>query len=849
MQRIGRYEIRRPLGHGGFGKVYAAFDPTVARVVAIKTLNTAGAPDLLVRFRNEAATAGQLRHQNIVTIHDFGEHDGSPFLVMELLEGEDLQSVIANRRPLSLFEKVRVLSEVADGLHHAHMHGIVHRDVKPANIMLLADRHVKLLDFGIAFVVQAIMSRLTPEGSMIGTCRYMAPEQFRGDSPDALADIFSYGVVCYELLTGIYPFHAPDTAGVMYGIVNHDPPPMSRHLPECPAGLEAVVLRTLAKDRDLRYQTLEDVRFDLEPVLLDLRQKRLEAVLADAQKQFAGGNFDSSQSLVKEALELDRANVVARGLRDQIQQKMQRRANGPKVAALLDTAEKRLNERQFDEAIRDLESALRLDSTNPELRNRIQSARAQREIYRRSEQHADQARRAFKERNLTEALVQAKEAVLADPQNAAAAALVNEIRGALDRREQNRRLLGLLKKAKGLLLLQSYDEAIALLESGGRDFPDSVELCEMLSRACADGLAHKRGVFLQSEMNLAKDLLRRCEFEAAVARLTELEKSYPQTAEVRDLLEYALGELPNQQNFEAPEPPEALSRPEDVPSPKLPQTRRTFAPRSRRILAAALLAASVVLAASVGFVKFAPISRHLQNPPRPQPQPTVLSNTPLPSGPTQIPVGPPDPPQDAAKPVRTILAPVVVNASSAQSRQNPPAPFVPPTAKQEAPGAVKVPSLPPAVELPLSALTPASEIPGLPSPKFEQAASSDRTLSQNRPAPGIRRDEIVELLNRFEQAIANRSLRELQEMWPQMQKPVLDSFKKAFRDDRVKYSVRLSLKGEASTAAGVSFIDCDRIARTVVEGESPKPDQVTRVRVVLASAAGKWVIREMQDLR
>jgi hypothetical protein len=551
MQRIGRYEIRRELGRGGFGRVYAAFDPTVARIVAIKTLTAVGAPDLLARFRNEAATAGQLRHRNIVTIYDFGEHEGSPFLVMELLDGEDLQSVITNRRELSIYDKVRILWEVADGLQHAHTNGIVHRDIKPANIMLLTDRGIKLLDFGIALVAQAAMSRITPQGNLIGTYRYMAPEQFRGDSPDSLADIFSYGIVSYELLTGVYPFHAADAAAVMYRIVNSDPPPLREHFPDCPAGLETIVLRILAKDRNTRYQTLDDVKFDLEPMLLDLRRQRAAAVLAEAQTRFSSGDMEAAQGLVWEALELDRGSLAARRLRDQIQQAIQRRAIRPKVAALIDTAEKRLSQRQFDQAIHDLESALRLDSTSSEVRQKLQTARACREHFRRSEQHADQAKRAFRERNLTGALEHANEALVADPQNVAAAALVDDIRAELDRRERSRRLLDLLAKAKGMCLVQSYDEAIDLLESADGELSEASELGEMLVRVKADRLAHQREVRLLAEMNAAKEMLRRREFEAAATRLDTLKADFPQTAEVQDLLEYALDQVQCQRNSEA----------------------------------------------------------------------------------------------------------------------------------------------------------------------------------------------------------------------------------------------------------------------------------------------------------
>src|SRR5690349_18743427 len=175
---IGRYEIKTELGRGGIGRAYRDWDPTVGRMVAIKTLTAGGDPELLQRFRNEAGAAGKLRHRNIVIIHDFGEQDGEPFIVMELLDGEDLHKVMHMQRPLTLLQKMQIMEQVAEGLDHAHRNGVVHRDVKPANMMLLPDYTVKLMDFGIALVTQVAGTRLTKTGTVPGTLKYMAPEQF-----------------------------------------------------------------------------------------------------------------------------------------------------------------------------------------------------------------------------------------------------------------------------------------------------------------------------------------------------------------------------------------------------------------------------------------------------------------------------------------------------------------------------------------------------------------------------------------------------------------------------------------------------------------------------------------------
>jgi serine/threonine-protein kinase len=203
--RIGKYTVEKELGQGGFGKVYLALDPDVGQPVAIKKLLTEGDPDLLKRFQLEIRTTAALRHKNIVTIHASGEDEGHPYLVMEFLEGRTLKQIIQGRVPLSLLDKVRIMTQVAEGLAYAHSKGVVHRDVKPENIMLLPDDNVKIMDFGIALGPNR-NTNVTQTGGIIGTPSYFAPEQLEGYKASEQTDIFSFGDVFYELLTGINPF-------------------------------------------------------------------------------------------------------------------------------------------------------------------------------------------------------------------------------------------------------------------------------------------------------------------------------------------------------------------------------------------------------------------------------------------------------------------------------------------------------------------------------------------------------------------------------------------------------------------------------------------------------------------
>src|SRR5271154_902438 len=375
VKKIGKYEIQAELGQGGFGRVYRAFDPTVGRPVALKILMTEGNQDLLTRFKNEATSAGNLRHRNIVTIYDFGEFSGRPYLVMELLEGEDLTQTIASAKPLTLLQKMNVMDQVADGLDCAHSNGVVHRDVKPANIRLLPDGTVKILDFGIARVSRDQRTRLTQQGDLIGTILYVSPEQFGGADADALCDIFAYGVTYYEFLTGQHPFGSSDPRSVMFKITMEDPPSLRSLLPECPDSLEQVLNRALHKDRELRYQSLRDLRLDTEPLIIELKQQRAKQLLAEAQELSAHETQPEALALINEALNLDPGNKEARQLRESVQRQLQKKALQPRVDGMLQTAQEQLAKGAFFQAVQTLESANKLDQTDVRIRDLLEGAR------------------------------------------------------------------------------------------------------------------------------------------------------------------------------------------------------------------------------------------------------------------------------------------------------------------------------------------------------------------------------------------------------------------------------------------------------------------------------------------
>lgn len=541
--RIGRYELQAELGSGGFGRVFRAHDPIVGRQVAIKILLSTGDPELLVRFRNEAGATGKLRHRNIVVIYDFGEHDGLPYLVMELLEGQDLEHVISGRRPMSLLQKVDVMRQMASGLHHAHSFGIVHRDVKPANVMLMADGTVKIMDFGIALLNQATAARITPQGSLIGTFPYMAPEQFQGESSDSMTDIFALGVTCYRFLTGVHPFQAEEMASVMFNIVNKTPEPIRSLLPECPEALENVVFRLLAKDREQRYQSLEDALFDLEPIGVELQKERVEELVSDARSMIERDELHEAQACIREALGIQPGSTPARQLREQLQYLLKEKAVRPQVAALMEAGRQHLRACNYEQAIQEFESALKLDKSNTDLKQLIREAQTGWEQRRRADRLVKDAQHAFEAGDLTAAKKNISDALSAFPEHESGKKLLAEVGLKLARRERENQLRERLNQAKRLLLVESFDAAIDLLITLESDFPESEEVHRVLKDALAQRDARIREQELRAGTDKVKRLLKEQRFEEANTLLSRLAPQFPESKELASLFSYTREEL------------------------------------------------------------------------------------------------------------------------------------------------------------------------------------------------------------------------------------------------------------------------------------------------------------------
>ena len=314
---ISHYSVLEKLGGGGMGVVYKAKDTRLGRNVALKFLpdDISQDPQTIERFRREARAASALNHPNICTIYDAGEFEGRPFIAMELLEGQTLRNRISGK-PIAVSELLDIGIQIVDGLHAAHAKGIIHRDIKPANIFLVAGGPAKILDFGLAKMGRqelqiaalaetslrtqvdlAAGELLTSPGSSIGTVAYMSPEQARGEELDARSDLFSLGVVLYEMCTGLIPFAGATAALIYDGILRSEARSATKINPKLPAAIENIFSKALEKDTDLRYQTAAELRTDLKRLKRDLDSNRRPSADKPEPPVAVGGAIPSGKSV------------------------------------------------------------------------------------------------------------------------------------------------------------------------------------------------------------------------------------------------------------------------------------------------------------------------------------------------------------------------------------------------------------------------------------------------------------------------------------------------------------------------------------------------------------------------
>jgi serine/threonine-protein kinase len=517
------------------GVVYKARDPLIGRLVALKTVmpGMLSDADLLKRFYREAQSAGRLQHPNIVVIHDLGEFNGLPYIAMELVEGESLQKTIDRGVALPLATKLRIIVQICGGLGYAHRHGVVHRDVKPANILVTADGSVKVVDFGIVHLADTGM---TSTGMILGTVSYMAPEQLRGERVDARSDIFSVGIVMYELLSSQRPFEGANVTAILLNVATKEPQRLSELVPGIPSVLEEVVRKCLRKDPEERFQCLEDVAFELEPLARELQRSVVEGMVQQGRELLAQSEYSRAEEVLRNALALDSSHDAAKGLMSQVQTELRRLKATASIKQHLEEGQHLLGRAMYPEASRAFEEVLRLDSRNGQARDLLQQARGAMARAEEARKRVIAGKRALREGELTLAESELHKALEAGHEQSEVIGLLEKIRQERAARDRRLRLRESVRSITELVRRERYDEALGQVQGLHTDFPDEAEV-ENLLASVREKVEQREQV--QNAFNEVKALLEQQKFQEAMDRAETVRFQFPADAESTRLYDFA----------------------------------------------------------------------------------------------------------------------------------------------------------------------------------------------------------------------------------------------------------------------------------------------------------------------
>jgi len=531
LKRIGKYDVLEMVGRGGMGTVFKAIDTMLGRLVAIKMMSGGFADDpvLLKRFYREAQSTASLTHPNIVTVYDMGDQDGVPYLVMQFIEGESLHAIIKSRRELSLLTKTNYLLQVCHGLQYAHDRQITHRDIKPANIMVLPDGTVKIVDFGIARIGN---DRLTRPGQVMGSIHHMSPEQISEREVDARSDIFALGTVAYEFLAYALPFEGRDIPSTLMKILYDRTPPLSAHLKDYPAELDVILGRALAKNKEERYQTADELAFDLAQVESQLRKETINKLLHEAEEFISGRDWAHAKDPLQQLIKLDPQNANANQRMREVQYEIQKQRRDEEVRQRRAKAEQLVAQKDFDFALRLLDQAIALAPEDLQLktfRNSVDKEKAQYHLICKSMEEALSARKAG---NLEGAFRWLDRLLTAEPDYQDAVHLKEEIAGEIAERDKQRQVQLWIAEARRLISSRKFSDALATLKRVEELDGNAPGLRELLQLA-ADG---------------AEQELHRKALEKATAEVAEaLDRPDPSLA--RNLAETALKKFPGERGL------------------------------------------------------------------------------------------------------------------------------------------------------------------------------------------------------------------------------------------------------------------------------------------------------------
>ena len=527
--RIGKYEVIDELGRGGMGVVYRGIDESIGREVAIKTLTQGYMSDgeMLARFYDEGRRTGRLNHPNIVTVYALGDDNGIPYIVMERVEGNPLDKLLRSEMNLSMAERLKIVEDVCSALGYAHRNNVIHRDVKPANIFVQPDGNVKLLDFGIARLEkQETNLNHTRTGSVVGTVPYMAPERLQGGTVDGRADIFSVGVVLYQLVAGQLPFAGEDFA-LMQRILNDPHPPLNTKVQGYPAALEQIVDRSLAKSPEDRYSTADEMAADLNIVITELRLEQVRQLLPEARHLIEVQDFTRARSVLQQLLKIQPKNTDARELLAEIQRHFTLRQREERILQLRQQAEEALNEKRFDQSLALVKEGLELDTANQDLAKLHEKIQREKDKQERIVGYLRQADTARRVGDYKSAIAAAQKALKADKSNSKIVALCNLLNKEAEHAQRQAQAKTLLDMARSELGARRFVDALALLKEIEQVDPTNPELPLLL-----------RDVNSGQEQAARREVIARLEDEVAMA------STYEQLQQLAQSIQGAMATMP-----------------------------------------------------------------------------------------------------------------------------------------------------------------------------------------------------------------------------------------------------------------------------------------------------------------
>ena len=551
MEALGKYKIEAKLGQGAMGCVYKAWHPGFHDYVSLKTIQDSRLENaqLLDRFKREGRALAKLKHQNIVQIYDADQADGVHFIVMEYMNGGSLDRIIEKRERSPVAMRLGYIVPACHALSYAHRRGLFHRDIKPANIMLHNDggeQVVKVVDFGIARLVDLSDKQdlsLSHTSMLIGSPAYMAPELLNGSCrANERTDIWALGVTLYELLAFERPFQGRNFDELRRNIIHVKPKPLAHFAPECPADLDAVVLRMIDKDASSRYQSVEDLLLDLEPIAKRLRSETAATLIHRANDLCEIGEMESAKSVLSEARLYDPANSQLRELLQKIEKELHRKELLPRLHTHLKRARDFVHLDEYQNAREEIAAALSLDSTFEAARKYLEEIEGEAKKKEVLQEKLRQIKLRISEGELSQAEVFLKELEEISSANPKSLELRRQIEQEKQHRLKRKRINEILSRAQSLLAALQEDECLALLNEGLQEYPQEAEflkLQEMVRHDLADSLKQQER---QRNIDEIRQLVGNGDWDAAHLKMDQLLQKFPNDAAVGNLQSFVAQE-------------------------------------------------------------------------------------------------------------------------------------------------------------------------------------------------------------------------------------------------------------------------------------------------------------------